>query len=165
MNKHLRNNIVLLIVLILSAILFIFLDDKFTVHNQGINSVFFIMATLIVTMTIYILLKVIIQKHPSFLEKGIWENPLNMLFIGAFALFVFVLIILFASNNLEPTPIMNKAMTLMMAYPVSFVLILMIDAFYKRILNVDREKRLFISSMSIVLGLAVMILIGLSGTR
>ncbi|MGM8365895.1 hypothetical protein ACLIBG_10520 [Virgibacillus sp. W0181] len=165
MKKHLRNNIVLLIVLILSAILFILLDDKFTVHNRGINSIFFIIATFIVTMTIYILLKTIIQKHPRFLEEGIWKNPLNTLFIGTFSLFVFVLIFVLASNNLEPTPIMNKIMTFIMAYPVSFVLVLMVDAFYKRIFNVDREKRLFISAMSIVLGLAVMILIGLLGTR
>lgn len=165
MNKDLRHNIGLLIVLTLSVILFIFLDAKIDVDSQSINGIFFIIASLIVIITIYITLKIIIQKYPRFLEMGIWENPLNHLIIGTFVLFIFVLVFILSSNNLQLTPIMNKAMTLIMAYPVSFVLILMVDAFYKRVFNVDRGKRLFISSISIVLGLAIMILLGLLSTR
>lgn len=164
MNKELKNNLTLLIVLIISAILLISLDAKIVVDNQSFDSIFFIIACLIVMMTVYVLLKVIVQKHPSFLEKGIWENPLNTLFIGTLVLFIFVLVILSVSNNLQPGPIMNKIMTLVVAYPISFVLILMVDAFYRRIFNVARERRLFISSISIVLVLATMILFSLLST-
>lgn len=164
MNKQLKNNLILLLALIIFAILFIYLDAKIVLDKQSFNSVFFIIACLIVMMSVYVILKIIIQKYPHFLEKGIWENPLNTLFIGTFVLFIFILVFILTSNNLQASPIINKTMTLIAAYPVSFVFILMVDAFYKRIFNVDRERRLLISTMSIVSGLALMILIGLLAT-
>ncbi len=164
MNKELKNNPIILIVLIISAILFISFDAQIATDNQNLNHIFFIIACLIVMMTVYVILKIIIQKYPSFLERGIWKNPLNTLLIGTLVLFILLLVFMSGFNYLQPPPFMNKTITLIAAYPVSFVLILMVDTFYSRIFSVDRERRLFISSISIILGLATMILFGLFST-
>lgn len=164
MTKMNRNHIVLLIILTLCAILFIALSDIININNNGLHSMFLVIASFIIVMTIFIILKMIIQKYPLFLENGIWSNPFNTLFIGTFALFTLGIVFMFIHNSIELRPLFTRALTFMMAYPILFVLILMIDAFYKRIFAGNRVKRLFISSMTIVLGLAMMILLSLLST-
>lgn len=124
---------------------------------------FFIVATFIVTMTIYVILSMIIEKYPSFMEKGVWKNPFNTLIIGTFILFVFVTSVFLGSNYINLNSVMSKAITFAMGYPVVFVLIIMIDSFYKGVFHIDRKKRLFFSSITIVIGLEVMVLIGMLG--
>lgn len=164
MKISIRNHVILLILLTAAAVLFVGLDEQVNVDNPSFQSMFFIIATFIVIMTIYIILRMIIYKYPDFLQKGIWENPIHTLFIGTFALVVVLIAFMLIANNLEWNPMVNKAMTFLMAYPVAFILIVMVDAFLSRIYQADRDKRLFISSMSIVLGLAVMIIFSLLQT-
>ncbi|GAA0425422.1 MAG: hypothetical protein ACQEWU_10480 [Bacillota bacterium] len=160
MKKEIRNRLIILIVLAFLPILFLTIDYKLDVENNYINSLFFVIATLIVTMTIYVILSLIIKKYPSLFEKGIWNNPFHTLMIGTLILFVFILVAVLSVNNLDFSPTMNKGLTFIMAYPVVFVLILMIDSFYKGVFNIVRERRLFISSISVVFILAIMILFG-----
>lgn len=52
--------------------------------------------------------------------------------------------------SVEINETINKLGTIVVSYPVLFIFILMVDAFYGLLFDVYREKRLFISSISIL---------------
>ncbi|MBU5266889.1 hypothetical protein [Virgibacillus proomii] len=161
MHKKFQKKLVWLIILICLQITFIFLSNKIEINNQIYNNLLFITATLIISMTIYIILTIIISKFPSFLEDGIWKKPFFTLLIGTFALLILSVLILFIFNNLNTNPTMTRSLTFIMGYPITFVLILMIESFFRKLLNThNREKVLFYSSISIVLSLTLIILVG-----
>lgn len=156
--KFISRRIIVFILLFCLPVIFLVLDFKIDEKNKYINSLAFILATLIVVMTTYVILRLVIKKFPSFLEKGIWENPFNTLIIGTLILFLLVMIILLGINNFDLNTIVTKLLTFAVAYPIIFILTVMLDAFYKQILKVNRKDRLLVSSVSIILILTIMIL-------
>ncbi|MBU5267861.1 hypothetical protein [Virgibacillus proomii] len=52
--------------------------------------------------------------------------------------------------SVEINETINKLGTIVVSYPVLFIFILMVDAFYGLLFDVYRQKRLFISSISIL---------------
>ncbi len=163
MNKTIKTKLFLLIFLLVIPVIFFMIESKINPVTTYFNSIIFILATFVVTITIYLVLSIVIGKYPSFLETGIWKNPLFILIFGSFMLLIFIILMILVSNNIDFNPMTNKMVTFICSYPVVFVLILMVDAFLKGMLNIEREKRLFMSSMATVFGVAIFILLGMLG--
>lgn len=160
LSNEFKKNILYLMILLLSMIFFIVLDvtSIIYVEKEFIKNLLFIIATVIVTMTVYVVLRIIIIMYPMFLNKGILASSFKTILFGLFILMLILLTLVFCSNNLDFDSMVSRIITFIIAYPVSFILVLMIDGFYKSLFNIEKEKRLFISTISINIILVAMIL-------
>lgn len=160
MKKLTKDNYLITLILIFIPLLFIILPSWINDSNTVVETIAFIFITAIVIITNYRVILFIFNRYPMFLETGIFKNKLITFIIGAILLstMIGVYIVIFNSIPIQE-PLINRGITLLLAYPTLFVLILLIYSFIKNVFSGEKESLLFVSSFSILAVLIIMILL------
>ena len=156
-----KGNILISITLFILPILYVLLSEIIIVHNDSFTQIFLLLAVAIVVGTVYVLQLWIIKRSSTFMIKGLFGNNPLIIVVGTFILIFLIVTITLLFNNLFVDPFLQRLLTFLFAYPVMFIFIMIIGAFYKNILSGTRENILIISSFTVFIGLAILILLAL----
>lgn len=159
MQKLSKDNYLVTLILIFLPLLFVVLSSFLNISNSFIQTISFLFITAIVIVAIYRVILFIFNKYPHFLETGLWKNKFFTFVVGATLLIVMIGLYIALFNNLSVQPLISQSLTILLAYPTVFILILLIYSFIKNFYAGTKESLLFVSSSSIFAILALLILI------
>lgn len=160
MQKLTKDNYLITLILIFIPLLFVILSSWVNASNRLVQTIAFLFITTIVIITIYRITLFIFNKYPKFLETGIFKNKFITFIIGASLLTIMigVYVVIFNSIPMQH-PLINRGITILIAYPTVFILILLVYSFIKNFFLGTKESLLFVSSSSILAILIILILL------
>lgn len=159
MQKLKKDTYLTTLILIFIPLLFIVLSSWVDFNSKFVQTFSFLLMTFIVIITVYRMILYIFNRYPNFLETGLWKNKFATFIIGASLLLAMISLFIVLFNNLTLHPLLNRGLTIVLAYPTVFVLILLIYSFIKNFFSGTKESLLFVSSSSILIILILLILL------
>lgn len=158
MFKH-KKDVLFLVSLFLFPVFFAFFSEWVVIDNDMIKKLVYLFVGFVVITTIYIILSSIFKKNPHFLSRGIWGNKFFTFLVGAILLSLLIGVYILLFNSISVNSFLNRFLTLFLAYPVLFVLILMIHSFISNVFVDAKNNILLISSYSILVVQAIFMLL------
>lgn len=148
-------NIIYIATLLLFPFIFALFSEWVVMNNDLIKKIVFLFVGFVVITSVYIILSSIFNRYPHFLSRGILGNKFISFIIGAILLSLLTGIYIMLFNSITVSSFQNRLLTLLLAYPVLFVLICMICSFLSHVLDKTAHHLLLVSSYSILGVLAI----------
>lgn len=152
-------NIIYVVSLLIFPFFFAFFSEWVVMNHMLIKKIVLLFIGFVVITSVYIALSLIFKKNPHFLSRGILGHKFFSFIIGAILLSLLIGAYIMLFNSVALSPFLNRLLTLLLAYPVLFVLICMICSFLSHGLEKTPKSLLFVSSYSILALLAIFMLL------